>query len=202
MATEARRRRRVRQLISWRRRTKRPAFLWIQMRKLLTTVISHIKYSYGKNEYASAIMLSNLLNNGDGPALIYVVESSIENVFRINEFIKSVYALNSSSIHGKYWRGILWFSMKHELAYSLTNQVSQSFEAVISVCSCGGTRSSVMLRDMDVPTSNIVQLLNAVWQNTTQTGHVPLTFDEFDRHNHHKLSLYGIRWEDKPWIMI
>lgn len=85
MPTEVRRR--VCQLISWRRRTKRLAFLWIQMRKLLTAVISHIKYSYGKNEYASAIMLSNLINNGYRPVLVCMVESSIENVFRINEFI-------------------------------------------------------------------------------------------------------------------
>lgn len=37
----------------------------------------------------------------------------------------------------------------------MTNQASQSFETMISVFSCRGTRSSVMLRDMDVPTSNM-----------------------------------------------
>jgi len=51
------------------------------MRKLLTAVISHIKYSYGKNEYASAIMLSDLLNDGYRPVLVYMAKSSIEIIF-------------------------------------------------------------------------------------------------------------------------
>lgn len=45
--------------------------------------------------------------------------------------------------------------------YNLTNQASQSFEAMISVFSRCRTRSSVMLRDMDVLTSNILQLINS-----------------------------------------
>lgn len=71
---------------------------------------------------------------------------------------------------GKYWRGTLLNSttendLSYDLAqsknYNLTNQASQSFEAMISVFSCCRTRSSVMLRDMDVLTSNILQLINS-----------------------------------------
>lgn len=49
----------------------------------------------------------------------------------------------------------LSYDLAQNKNYYLTNPASQSFEAMISVFSCCRTRSSAMLRDMDVQALNI-----------------------------------------------